>query len=428
MKRFAEATALRDTPEDRARVERQAEMIGAEIRGGAFDYLKWFPNGNRAAEFLTAAGIRLEGNTAAGDARRDPRRDTWTVRRYYAEWVERKVAPYVRASAARDYRGHFRSYILDVLGDVALEDLSLAHLEDLRATMRKRGLSEKTIRNAIDGSFRAMSRDASQDDIPVALPFSKLRWPDKIVPGPSPFTAEERDQILEYFSTKRWKVGGFNDTRLHYPYFAFLYTLFFTGMRPSEAAAVRIRSVNLGTRTMQVERSRHLGAEAAPKTLRARRAVRLTRGNAEVVEPLIELKAQPDDYLFRNVGGAPIDAANFYDLFRDAQRALSISPLRDLYSAKDTYISLALTNGVSLTWLSEQTGVAVATILKHYGRFIHSSQADDFEMSKIEGEKTPDPVQFGHRHGHRASIKRPNPRFPKGFVASPTGFEPVLPT
>jgi integrase len=197
------------------------------------------------------------------------RPDRWTVRRYYNEWIERKIASFVRVSAARDYRNHFRGYILDVLGDVTLEDLTLAHLEDLRTTMRKRELSEKTIRNAIDGSFRAMVRDAGQDDIPAAFPFPKVRWQEKIVPGPSPFTAEERDQILDYFKAKRWKVGGFNDTRLHYPYFAFLYTLFFTGMRPSEAVAVRIGSLNLGARTVQVERSRHLGAEAAPKTPRA---------------------------------------------------------------------------------------------------------------------------------------------------------------
>ena len=38
----------------------------------------------------------------------------------------------------------------------------------------------------------------------------------------------------------------------------------------------------------------------------------------------------------------PGEAANFYDLFRDAQRVLHILPLRDLYSAKDTHISLAL--------------------------------------------------------------------------------------
>jgi integrase len=85
---------------------------------------------------------------------------------------------------------------------------------------------------------------------------------------------------------------------------AFLYTLFFTGMRPSEAVAVRIRSVDLNARTLQVERSRHLGAEAAPKTTRAHRPVRLTRSNVDVIRPLIALKAKPDDYLFVNVWGS----------------------------------------------------------------------------------------------------------------------------
>jgi integrase len=143
------------------------------------------------------------------------------------------------------------SSILDLLAEVELQDLSLAHLEDLRNTMRKRGLAEKTIRNTIDGSLRALVRDAEQEDIAVSFPFGKVRWPEKIVPGPSPFTEGERDQILEYFRGKRWKAGGFNDTRPHYPYFAFLYTLFFTGMRPSELVALRVGSVNLRARTLQ---------------------------------------------------------------------------------------------------------------------------------------------------------------------------------
>ena len=245
-------------------------MIGAEIRGGAFDYLKWFPHGNRAAEFLIAGGMPVpETARAAGPEldrapllRRVDRAEDFTP----GAGVGRSGLPqpfpqlHPRCVGRRDARGI-----------VARASRGFAdHL-------RKRGLSEKTIRNAIDGLFRAMVRDAGEDDIPAGFPFPKVRWPEKIVPGPSPFTADERDQILDYFKVKRWKCGGFNDTRLHYPYFAFLYTLFFTGMRPSEAVAVRIRSVNFGARTVQVERSRHLGAEAAPKTARARRAVRLTR-------------------------------------------------------------------------------------------------------------------------------------------------------
>jgi hypothetical protein len=91
-------------------------------------------------------------------------------------------------------------------------------------------------------------------------------------------------------------------------------------------------------------------------------------------------------------------------------------------------MSVALSNGVSLPWLSEQTGVAVTTILKHYGRFIHSSEADDFEMSKIESRNEPISGKIGHRIGHRDVLQTQNPRFPSGKVASPTGFEPVLPT
>jgi len=413
---FSEATALSDTVHNRRLVEKQAALIGAEIRLSVFDYLKWFPNGNRANDFLRPKVALSE---------RIP-----TVREYYEQWIKAKIPPAVRESLARDYRNQFRNYILDFLGDLPLSALTLAHLEDLRSKLRARGLSEKTIRNAIDASLRAMMRDAIQDEIPAAFPFPKLRWPERIVPGPSPFTATERDRILHHFRTKQWKVGGFNDARPHYSYYALLHTLFFTGMRPSEAAAVRVRSVNLRTGTIQVERSRHLGTEAAPKTRRARRAVRLTHQSIETLRPLVELK-EADDYLFENVRGAPIEPVNFYDLFRHAQRALGISPPRDLYSTKDTYLSLALTNGVSLTWLSEQTGVAVATILKHYGQFVHSSEADALELAKIAGSvaaTSPRPGEFEHRCSNSNPRIQENPRFSSESLASPTGFEPVLPT
>ena len=413
---FSEATALNDTAHNRRLVGKQAALIGAEIRAGVFDYLKWFPNGNRANDFLRPKVA--------------PSQHIPTVREFYEQWVKAKTPPTVRPSLARDYRNHFRNYILDFLGDLPLSALTLAHLEGLRAKLRGRGLSEKTIRNAIDGSLRAMMRDALQDEIPAGFPFSKLRWPEKIVPGPSPFDADERDRILDYFRARKWKVGGFNDTRPHYSYYALVHTLFFTGMRPSEAAAVRVRNVNLRTGTIQVERSRHLGTEVAPKTQRARRAVRLTHESIDILHPLIQLKG-PDDYLFENVRGEAIEPANFYDLFRDAQHALGISPRRDLYSTKDTYLSLALTGGVSLTWLSEQTGVAVATILKHYGRFVHSSEADALELAKIAGSgigKSLEPAEFEHRCSNSEALIQEKARFCRESLASPTGFEPVLPT
>jgi hypothetical protein len=47
-----EGTGLRDTPENRKLIEAKALLISREIKKGNFDYLKWFPEGNRAELFL----------------------------------------------------------------------------------------------------------------------------------------------------------------------------------------------------------------------------------------------------------------------------------------------------------------------------------------------------------------------------------------
>ena len=49
--KFSENTTLRDTPENRVTLTKQAAMGGAEIAANHFDYLRWFPNGSRAPFF-----------------------------------------------------------------------------------------------------------------------------------------------------------------------------------------------------------------------------------------------------------------------------------------------------------------------------------------------------------------------------------------
>jgi len=76
--------------------------------------------------------------------------------------------------------------------------------------------------------------------------------------------------------------------------------------------------------------------------------------------------------------------------------------LRDLYATNDTYVSVALTKGVNLTWLSEQTGLMESTLRTHHGRFIHASQADALELAKIDptgDEKAEFAPTFAPRRG-----------------------------
>ncbi len=150
---------------------------------------------------------------------------------------------------------------------------------------------------------------------------------------------------------------------------------------------------------VRARRSRHLGVESAPKTRSAVRTIRLTESSVSVLERFLRRDATPDEYVFRNVHGDLIDQSNFAELFREAQRILRIR-LRRLYATKHTYVSLALTRGVNVTSLSEQTGVALATLLKHYGRFMHTYAADRDELEKMEGTKGP----FGPPIAHEAEV------------------------
>ena len=61
--------------------------------------------------------------------------------------------------------------------------------------------------------------------------------------------------------------------------------------------------------------------------------MRLTPRNVELLRALSDPSAKPDDYVFENTLGGPIDQRSFYKLFRAAQRRLGIR-LRDLTQAR----------------------------------------------------------------------------------------------
>ena len=330
-----ERTGLKDTPPNRKRLEVRARVISEEMVAETFDYLKWFPRGSKAD------ALRANGTPA-------------TTVREYAErvWLPRKQPPMVRLSTAKTYRKHLSNHILPGFGDGRLSDVTLTALEDFRASLvnrqRGKGLSAKTARDVIDGTFRAMYRDARKEGLATGDPFALLTWPRKVVPEPDPFTEEERERLLDYFQHK---------DRFWYPY---VFTHFWTGMRPGEVNGLRRHALDLKAGKLSVLISRTYGEDNAPKTVRSKRTMTLLPDVVRVLRDMPRPAVpRPDDFVFTTPQGQPIDLDRFVE--QHWHRALSATGIRPrkFYASRHTFISAALTKGANLKWLADYTGTSV---------------------------------------------------------------------
>ena len=356
-----EGTGLKDSEKNRKRVEARAELINEEMEAGTFDYLKWFPEGNKAHEFKPAEPETKPAGLTVGE--------------YYRIWIESKKPPAVRAGLERDYREHFKRYILPQFENVPLMDVLPRKLLDFRIHLtEERGLKIKSARTIIDASFRACYRDARKiDGLVDADPFAALDWPRLPTLRPDPFTAEERDAVLEHFHAK---------TPFYYP---FIYTLLFTGMRPSEALALRWGDVDLRAGFLSITKSRYLD-ENGTKTAGSDRELRIMPGVSEVLQDLKPLHVTESDYVFLNQEGEPL---NFHTwrggIWYRLLRSSGVRP-RKPYACRHSFISIGLSNGVNPKWLAEYCGTSLAMIEKHYGKYVNSDV--DEQLSRLLGTKT----------------------------------------
>jgi integrase len=311
-----EGTEFKDTPENRKFVEAQAVIISREIKKSRFDYLQWFPNGNRAKLFTS------ESNRTA------PK----TIRQYYDDWKKDKTPPFVKKSRGRKYTSHFEGHILPLHGDKYLHLYSIADIREIRTHLVDfKKLSMKTAKNVVNATLRAFFRDAKAEGLIEKNPFADLPkrwWPRVVLPEPDPFTEQERDQILDYFFKKHWQKWPHGC--------AFLYTQFWAGPRPSESTARRWSNLDPKNGKLTINTSRTEGEEGATKTMASTRTIALLKPVLELLKQIKPLRAQPDDHIFLDQRGRPINHWKFGEQhFQGALTALNIRH-RDFYNTRHT--------------------------------------------------------------------------------------------
>src|SRR5262249_50648475 len=107
-----------------------------------------------------------------------------------------------------------------------------------------------------------------------------------------------------------------------------------------------------------------------PKTAAAERWVELFPETVRLLAALQPLRVTPTQPVFTTTEGQPIEPKAFASRYwYRGLRALQLR-VRGIYATKDTFVTTALQVGVKVAWLEAQTGVAYATLKRHYGRWI----------------------------------------------------------
>src|ERR1043165_556172 len=82
--------------------------------------------------------------------------DGMTVGEFYEQWIQQKQNDEtLRKNLVVSYRQHFSCYILSEFKFQSLGAMCLANISLFRSKLLQNGMSPKTVRNILDGSFRA---------------------------------------------------------------------------------------------------------------------------------------------------------------------------------------------------------------------------------------------------------------------------------
>jgi len=375
----AHPTGLEATQENRQKLEPLREVVGRLVRAGKNpkDALKLYEIGSTPTDSVDRGAPPLGP----------------TVRSYYPEWFASQ-APLVRPALARDYRRHFEGYVLpSPFSDIPLVALTPKDARGIQAELLSRRnvrtgapLSVKTVKNVISGSLRALWRQAKADELVTRDIFDSLTWPEWQPPDPDPWTAEEMRRIFGWFRPHRLglpaapRSKGFR--RLpHPPFYAYVHTLFMGGgLRPSEASGLRWKDVNLAQGVLYVRRSYHLRTYGPPKIRGAHRTVELLPETVRVLRDIQPLHVTPEMPVFTSTTGGPIEPKSFSEHWYRCLRALGLR-VRGLYTTKDTFVSLTLPVKGAV-WVEAQTGVAYATLKRHYAKWV--PRRDVAEQRRLE--------------------------------------------
>jgi integrase len=289
-----------------------------------------------------------------------PRRQTLAA--YLEEWNEAVAVPRLKSERTKqDYIKQLRRYIVPVLGGRRLSHVRPVDIQAVYSGMLERGLSPTTVILTHRILHSALKQAVKWDFLPKN-PAEYVELPSKTRPKVLVLSDEEARAFL------RAAEGG--------EYHAFLVLLLTTGLRPSEAIALRWADIDLAKGQLQVRRkATRVKGEwlyEDPKTHRSSRLVELLPSTSL----LLARVPRDSELVFHNGDGEPLDTRRVMNRgFRPILEKIGVKAKLRLYDLRHTHATLLLLNNEHPKVVSERLGhSSIQITLDTYSHVLPSMQ------------------------------------------------------
>lgn len=302
-----------------------------------------------------------------------------TFGEYAQLWLDSRE---ITAGTRLNYKSALNLYWMPYLALVRMDLLTTSLLRRIVTAIPWSSPNVK--RNAIT-RLSTIVEDAVREGLLSRNPAALLDLPKRSRKEIDPFTLEEANAIIaKLYEHKHWP------SQIYAAFFEFV---FFTGLRLSEALAVRWDAVDLEKKTVHVKRTIALGVvEERTKTGKDRfvllneRALHALEFAKEYAERRKDRKGKVTEmpYVF-----PPSKNSEYVKQTSDLHHQW-VPILKDLgirrrppYNCRHTYATICLMSGLNPAFIAQQLGHSVHMLLSTYARWLNSS-SDWSELEKLK--------------------------------------------
>lgn len=353
--RCREYTKLKDTPQNKRRMQVMMDRIEAEILLSTFNYKKYFPNSSNLEKFITIENKRVELV------------DGIPLFKNFAEvWFTENEIGW-KHSYKETVRNSLDKHVIPFFGEFPVSKIKKVDILNFRTALAnfrrpsgQVGLSPARI-NHVMTSLRMIINEAA-DRFEFETPWKGIKQLKVPKTQIEPFTFDEVKLILENVRP---------DYRNYYT------VRFFTGMRTGEIHGLKWKYIDFERSQILIRESFVNNQMTTTKTDGSAREILMAEPVFEALKAQYEVTSN-EEFVFCNKVGKPISVQNITKrVWYPLLRYLNLTKRRP-YQARHTAATLWLASGESPEWIARQMGhTSTEMLFTVYSRYVPNLTRQD---------------------------------------------------